>query len=151
MHPWPEKMLKTLCVTELNWHLVRQDGNCCDREVPGFLTGAGHGKTPIQQKHFTSTIRNCRTAPVWWRRGSPGARQEEKKRGHCATKQPFILIEKAAHGWAIEKLAGSHHLPLLGKVKTDGQSCGFCASSGGSLKWQLKPWDSHLTVQRMYT
>ena len=59
---------------------------------------------------------------------------------HCATKQPGILIEQAAHDWAIEKLPGSHHLPLLGKVKTAGQSCGFRASSGGSLKLQLKPW-----------
>ena len=31
-------------------------------------------------------------------------------------------------------------------MKTAGQGCGFCASSGGSLEWQLKPWDSQLTV-----
>ena len=65
---------------------------------------------------------------------------------HCVTKQPVILIDQAAHDWAIEKLPGSHHWPLLGKVKTAGQSCGFRASSGGSLQWQLQPPDSHLTV-----
>ena len=62
------------------------------------------------------------------------------------TKQPVILIDQAAHDWAIEKLPGSHHWPLLGKVKTAGQSCGFRASSGGSLQWQLQATDSHLTV-----
>ena len=39
---------------------------------------------------------------------------------HCSTEKPVILIEQAAHIWAIEKLPGSHHLPLLGKVKTAG-------------------------------
>ena len=65
---------------------------------------------------------------------------------HCATKQPVILIQQAAHDWAIEKSHGSHHLPLQGKMKTAGQNSGFRASSGGSVEWQLKPWDSHLTV-----
>ena len=68
---------------------------------------------------------------------------------HCATKQPVILIEQAEHDWAIEKLPGSHHPPLLGKVKTAGQSSGFRASLGGSPELQLKPWDSHLTVTRI--
>ena len=31
----------------------------------------------------------------------------------------------------------SHPHPLLGKLKTAGQSCGLCASSGGSLECQL--------------
>ena len=44
------------------------------------------------------------------------------------------------------KLLGSHQQPLLGKVKTAGQGCGFRASSGGSLKWQLKPGDSQLVL-----
>ena len=54
-------------------------------------------------------------------------------------KQPGILIEQAAHDRDIENLPGSHHLPLQGKVKTAGQSCGFRASSGGSLEWHVKP------------
>ena len=37
---------------------------------------------------------------------------------HCSTGSSVILIEQAAHNWTIEKLPGSHHLPLLGKVKT---------------------------------
>ena len=65
---------------------------------------------------------------------------------HCVSKQPVILREGAAQDWAIEKLPGSHWQPLLGKVKTAGQGCGFCASSGGSLEWQLKPWNSQLIV-----
>ena len=34
------------------------------------------------------------------------------------TKQPGILTKQAALDWAIELLSGSHHPPLLGKVKT---------------------------------
>ena len=43
-------------------------------------------------------------------------------------------------------ICSSHPWPLLGKVKTAGQGCGFRASSGRSLEWHLKPWDSQLTV-----
>ena len=44
----------------------------------------------------------------------------------------------------------SHSQNILGKVKTACQGCGLHDSSGGSLEWQLKPWDSQHIVPRLH-
>ena len=72
--------------------------------------------------------------------------------------EPFKRYMKATTGYRFRDTAGqvdqlwtegeccSHPQHILGKVKTSGQGCGFCAPSGGSLRCQLKPRDSHPTV-----
>ena len=64
--------------------------------------------------------------------------------------EPFkSYTEVTIAGWVDKHLDKENVLQpssaYLGKMKTAGQGCGFRASSGGSLEWQLKPWDSQLT------
>ena len=50
-----------------------------------------------------------------------------------------------------KKECSSHTEFLLGKVQTACQGCGLRTSSGGSLEWQLKPWDSQHIVDEIYS
>ena len=75
----------------------------------------------------------------------------------------LFSLSKLHEDWAIQKLHGSHHSwmswPLLDKgnllqpssvstreSENSWTGLWFHASSGGSFEWQLKPWDSQLTV-----
>ena len=68
--------------------------------------------------------------------------------------EPFkSYMEATTAGWVdqlwIKGDCSSHSQPLIGKVETAGQSCGFRASSGGLLAWQLKPQDYQLIVTHL--
>ena len=106
-----------------------------------FLFNHAHIRSRKKRKHLSNETKfSCAyIGPLCIQTGSYS---------HCASCmeiEPFKSYTKATTAGRVDQLwtkrnCSSHPLPLLGKVKTADQGCGFRASSGGSFEKQLKPW-----------